>query len=159
MTPTELERKFWKGLDGDRTVFLSCDGALPRPMYAAFEEERSPIWFFTNWDTDLGKVLKNGPRSGLMTYASKGHDLWASVSGRLTVDNDRAVIDRLWNPTIAAWYEEGKDDPKLCLVRYDAREAEIWDDASSLVAGAKSLLGIDPKDGAEDKKAHVSLAG
>jgi general stress protein 26 len=159
MTPTELEQKFWKSLEDDRTVFLSCDGALPRPMYAAFDEARAPIWFFTSWDTDLGEALRKSPRSGLMTFAAKGHDLWASVSGRLTVDHDRATIDRLWNPVVEAWFEHGKDDPKLCLVRYDAREAEIWDDASTIAAGVKSLLGMDPQEQAEDKKAHVKLAG
>jgi general stress protein 26 len=159
MTPTELEKKFWTSLESDRTVFLSCDGALPRPMYAAFEEEKSPIWFFTQWDTDLGRVLKVGPKAGLMTFASKGHDLWASVSGRLRVDNDSATIERLWNPVVAAWYEDGKTDPNLCLVRFDTSDAEIWDDASTVAAGVKSLLGIDPQDdAAEDKKAHVHLA-
>ena len=159
MTPTDLEKKFWKALDSDRTVFLSCDGALPRPMYAAFDEAKSPIWFFTQWDSDLGRVLKTEPKSGLMTFAAKGHDLWASVSGRLTVENDHATIERLWNPIVAAWYPEGKTDPNLCLIRYDAREAEIWDDASSIVAGVKSILGIDPKSDADDKQAHVRLAG
>ena len=159
MSKTDLEQKFWKSLDSDRTAFLSCDGALPRPMAAQFEDDKSPIWFFTSWDTDLGKALKNGPKSGLMTFSSKGNDLFASVSGRLTVDNDRATIDRLWNPFVAAWYEGGKDDPKLALVRYDVREAEIWENASSLVAGVKSLLGIDPKKDSDDNQAHVRMAG
>jgi general stress protein 26 len=157
-TPTELEQKFWKHLDSDRTVFLSCDGALPRPMYAAFEEARSPIYFFANWNSDLGMTLKNGPKSGLMTFASKGNDLWASVSGRLTADNDRATIDRLWNPVVASWFEDGKDDPKLLLARYDVREGEIWEDASTLIAGVKSLFGVDPQQHGDEHKAHVHLA-
>ena len=28
------------------------------------------------------------------------------------------MIDRLWNPFVAAWFE-GKDDPKLQLLRFD----------------------------------------
>ncbi|TFL18793.1 pyridoxamine 5'-phosphate oxidase family protein [Jannaschia formosa] len=160
MTPTELEKKFWKHLDDDRTVFLSCEGALPRPMYAAFDEEASPIWFFTNWETDLGDALRTGPKQGVMTFSSKGNDLWASVSGKLSVDKDRATLDRLWNPVVSAWYDGGKDDPKLLLVRYDATEAEIWEDTSTLVAGVKSLLGMNPQqDAAEEKKAHVRMNG
>ena len=53
----------------------------------------------------------------IATFTSKGHDLFATVHGRLSLDNDRAVIDRLWNCYVAAWYERGKDDPKLALLR------------------------------------------
>jgi len=73
------------------------------------------------------------------------------------MDNDRAVIDRLWNSHVAAWYEKGKDDPNLALLRLDAESVEIWENASSLIAGIKSLLGSDPKKDAADKVAQVSL--
>ena len=47
------------------------------------------------------------------TYAAKGHKLFAHIHGTLAPSNDRAVIDRLWNPIIASWYKDGKDDPDL----------------------------------------------
>ena len=73
------------------------------------------------------------------------------------VDTNRATIDRLWNRFVAAWYEGGKDDPKLALLRLDADRAEIWLDGSSFVAGIKMLLGVDPKEDYKDKVAEVSL--
>jgi general stress protein 26 len=66
------------------------------------------------------------------------------------------VIDRLWNPFVAAWYES-KDDPKIALIRLDAEQAQIWIDASSIVAGIKMLIGIDPKEDYKDKVAEVAL--
>jgi general stress protein 26 len=83
--------------------------------------------------------------------------LFATVHGRLSLHNDGAVINRLWNRFVAAWYERGKDDPKLALVRLDAERAEIWLDASSLVAGIKMLFGADPKQDYKDKVAEVRL--
>ena len=68
------------------------------------------------------------------------------------------MIDRLWNPFVAAWYEDGKDDPQLALLRLDAECAEIWLDGSSLVAGVKALLGGDPKTDYKDKVAEVELS-
>lgn len=153
---TDLEQKFWKALASDHTVFLTCDGALPRPMTASVDGGKSPIWFFATRDTDLGKVLKNGPKNGIMTFSSKGNDIWASASGRLTIDNDPQMIDRLWNPTIAAWYD-GKDDPNLALIRYDAKDAQLWENGSSIVAGIKALVGRDPKDDFKDKTTHTRL--
>ncbi len=158
-TPQELEAKFWKALQSDMTMMLGLDGVEDghaRPMTAQVEDARSPIWFFAAKDNSIVQNLTKGDRA-IATFASKGHDLFATVHGRLTLDNDRTVIDRLWNRFVAAWYEGGKDDPKLALMRLDAERAEIWGDASSFIAGIKLFLGIDPKQDYKDKVAEVSL--
>ena len=159
-TPQELEAKFWKALSSDMTMMLGLDGVEDghaRPMTAQIEGDHGPIWFFTAKDNAIVKALGKGDRA-IATFASKGHDLFATVHGRLVLDNDREVIDRLWNRFVAAWFEGGKDDPKLALLRLDAEKAEIWLDASSLVAGVKMLLGADPKKDYQDKVAEVELS-
>jgi len=158
-TPNELEKRFWKTLKSDMTMMLGLDGVEDghtRPMTAQFEGEGGPIWFFTAKDTALVEELAEKSRA-IATFASKGHDLFATVHGNLRVDNDREMIDRLWNPFVAAWYEEGKNDPKLTLLRFDAERAEIWLNGSSLVAGVKALLGVDPKQDYKDTVAEVEL--
>ena len=153
----ELESRFWKHLDDDRTVMLGAEGIAPRPMTAIAEDDRAPLWFFTSSDTDLGKALDaSSGIAGVASFAAKDHDLFATLRGQLTADNDRDVIDRLWNPFIAAWFE-GKDDPKLRLLRMDAPEAHVWLNENSMLAGAKMLLGVDPKKSYEDKAGQVNL--
>lgn len=158
-TDEKIEAKFWKALRSDMTVMLGTTELWPRPMTAQVDgdDDRGPLWFFTSTDTELGRALETGPAEGVMTFASKGHNVWATAAGRLSVDMDRAAIDRLWNPFVAAWYEQGKDDPKLRLLRFDADDAEIWLDGSSIVAGIKVLLGSDPKEDYEGNVAKVSL--
>ena len=155
----EIETQFWKSLKSDRTMMLGLDGiedGHARPMTAQFERERGPIWFFTAKDHAIVQKLTGGKRA-IATFASKGHDLFATVHGSISLDTNRATIDRLWNKFVAAWYEGGKDDPKLALLRLDADRAEIWLDGSSFVAGIKMLLGVDPKEDYKDKVAEVSL--
>lgn len=160
-TQAEIKTKFWKALKSDMTVMLGlagADDAHTRPMTANIEgDDKGPIWFFSSTESELVGKSKRA-RKGVMNFASKGHHVFAAVHGTLQVDNDREVIDRLWNRYVAAWYEGGKDDPKLALLRFDPSEAEIWIDASSMVAGIKMLLGIDPKDDYKDKVAKVKLA-
>jgi len=160
-TPQELEAKFWKALKSDMTMMLGLDGVEDghaRPMTAQFEGERGPIWFFTARDNAIVQRIGRGNRA-IATFTSNGHDLFATLHGRLSVDTDRAVIDRLWNRFVAAWYEHGKDDPKLVLLRLDPESAEIWLDASSMLAGIKMLLGAgDPKEDYKDNIAKVRLA-
>jgi general stress protein 26 len=158
-TDGEIKAKFWKALKSDRTLMPGLDGVADghaRPMTAQFENDRSPIWFFASTDNVLVKSLPNGD-SAIATFASKGHDLFATLHGRLSLDNDRATIDRFWNRYVAAWFGGGKDDPKLALLRLDAEHAEIWLDESSLIAGIKLLLGADPKEEYKDKVAEVGL--
>jgi general stress protein 26 len=160
-TEQEIEQRFWKALKSDMTMMLGLDGVEDghaRPMTAQIEEEGGPIWFFTSRDNGIVERLGEGNRA-IATFVSKGHDLFATVQGSLSLDTDRATIDRLWNPFAAAWYEEGKDDPKLRLLRLDAERAEIWLDGSSFVAGVKALLGVDPKKDYQDKVAEVELGG
>lgn len=159
-TPQELEAKFWKALKSDMTMMLGLDGVEDghaRPMTAQIEGDHGPIWFFGARDSELVQKLNQSDRA-IATFADKGHDLFATVHGRLTLDNDPATIDRLWNSYIAAWYEGGKTDPKLALLRLDPEKAEIWLNESSVFAGIKTMLGIDPKQDYRDKVAEVPLS-
>jgi len=166
-TPKEIEHKFWSALKSDMTMMLGLDGVEDghaRPMTAqlddAREGDRGPIWFFTSRDNGIVEKLGAGAGNrAIATFTSKGHDLFATVHGGLSLDNNPATIDRLWNRYVAAWYEGGKSDPKLALLRLDPEKAEIWLDASSIVAGIKMLLGADPKQDYKDKVATVSLRG
>ncbi|MFL9842433.1 pyridoxamine 5'-phosphate oxidase family protein [Sphingomonas sp. ST-64] len=161
-TPQELAAKFWKALDDDRTLFLGLDGARDghaQPMTALRDTDRAggPIWFFTTKDNGLVAALAQGHRA-MAHFASKGHEVWATIHGNLSIDHDRETIDRLWNPFVAAWYEGGKDDPNLELLRLDTEHGQIWLNENSLFAGIKMLLGADPKADYSDKVADVSLA-
>lgn len=156
--PRELEKKFWDALKSDRTMMLGLDGVEDghaRPMTAQAENDAGPIWFFTAIDNAIVANLGRGNRA-IATFTAKDHDLFASIKGNLSVDKDRATIDRLWNPFVAAWYE-GKDDAKIALLRLDAEDAEIWLNGSSLLAGVKMLFGVDPKQDYQDKVAQVDL--
>lgn len=152
----ELREKLWRALKSDRTVMLGLAGEdSARPMTAHIESEGGPIWFFTAKDTEIMHRLAED-HEALATFASKSHDLFATLHGSLREDTDPKVIERLWNPFVAAWFE-GKDDPKLALLRFDAERAEVWIDASSLMAGIKMLLGFDPKQEYRDKAGEVTL--
>ena len=154
----KIEARFWKALASERVMMLGVDGVedgFARPMIVQIDEERSPLWFFTSSENHIVDKLSQGRRA-IATFAAKG-ELYASIQGSLSLSQDRAMIDRLWNPQVAAWYEQGKDDPKLRLLRFDAEQAEIWLDGSSLLAGVKSLLGADPKQDYKDDQASVRL--
>lgn len=155
----ELTEKFWKALKSDMIVMLGVQGVehdKTQPMASQLLDGKRYIWFFTTKDNGLVENMRQNDRA-IMTFASKGHDLFATVDGRLELDDDRATVDALWNPYAAAWYEGGKDDPNLQLIRLDPTSAQIWLNENSAFAGIKTLLGVDPKKDYQDKVAEVAL--
>lgn len=156
----ELQDKFWKALKSDMTMMLGLVGVEEShtlPMTAQLENDsKGPIWFFTSKDNSLAQNLKRNGRA-IATFVSKGHDLFATVHGQLSTDTDPEMVERLWNPFIAAWYEGGKDDPNLVLLRFDAEKAEIWLNENNFLAGIKMLFGSDPKKDYKDKVAEVKF--
>jgi general stress protein 26 len=133
----QLTTKLWKALKSDMTVMLGLSGVdegHSQPMTAQLDDESErggPIWFFTAKDTDL--------------------------VGAMVRDQDRATIDRLWNRFVAAWFEGGKEDPKLQLLRFEPEQGQVWLNEHSLFAGIKLLLGRDPKAEYKDKVGEVRL--
>lgn len=163
-TEADLKRKFWKSLKSDRTAMLSLVGledGHSQPMTALIqhdEDDTGPIYFFSAKDVTLVREMGSGHRA-VIHFSAKGHDLFASVHGALVPDNNRATIDALWSPFIAAWYPGGKEDPKLQLLRFEPETAQIWLNEHSLVAGVKMLLGRDLKREYKDKVGDVRLNG
>ena len=156
---TEIRDRFWKELRSERTIMLGIDsmpGGGMQPMTALVEEDGGPLWIFTSNETDLARAVGQG-KPACATFTGKGHDLFANITGQLIVDNNKAVIDRLWNSWVAAWFEGGKDDPKLTLLRFEADHAKIWLNATPLGAAIEWLLRRDPKESYKDKVAEIAL--
>lgn len=161
----DLEEKLWDGLSSSSPfVMLGLNGvedSRTRPMTAQIDEVdgSKTIYFFADKREHLVKGLSESS-DAVATFVSKGHDIFAHIHGRLVIDNDRAVIERLWNPMIAAWYEGDQDDPNLALLRFDTRMANVWE-ASGLehlkAAAIEAFGGDADTPDYDDKRADVEL--
>lgn len=159
----EIEEKFWHALKHSPFIMLGVDGTrdgATQPMTVNFDDqdrESGLLWIFTAKDHDLTRAMGQSNRA-IASFSSKGHDLFASLRGTLQMVNDRGVIERLWSPMVAEWYQ-GKDDPKLALVRFDVEDAKIWlsDLEGVLKPAFNKLLGRKAGAGFKEKVAEVSL--
>jgi len=156
----EIEARFWKELKASPFVMLGLQGdrdGHTQPMTAQFDGEGGPLYFFTTQDNGLVKGLERTSQRAIATFTAKGHDLFASVHGALNEDKDRGTIDRLWNAHVEAWYEGGRNDPRICLLRLDTEKAHLWRGGNSIGAMITRLFGRDPKEAYQGKTAEVAL--
>ncbi len=167
---TRLKKEFWKELQSDRTLMLGLKGVdddRTRPMTAqvdlpdgADKEDGGPIYFFASRNEGIGNDLRSGA-DAVATFVSKGHDVFAHIHGTLEESTDRAVIDRLWNPIVDSWYKDGKDDPDLILIRFNATRADVWESTTGATLKAAALkwaFDIDPgKEQQHEHQAEVQL--
>ena len=166
----ELKELFWKELASSPFVMIGLEGvqdSRTRPWTAqidaaddADKKDGGTIYFFGAKSEAIVEGLSQNNRV-VCTYVAKGHDLFAHIHGTLTTINDRAMVDKLWNPFVASWYKDGKDDPDLALVRFDTDSANIWkaETGATLKAAAmKALFNVDPgKEHQKDNRADVNL--
>lgn len=164
-----LRTAFFEALDDSPFVMLGLKGVdddRTRPMTAQIDagddgkaKDGGKIYFFGSKSEPLGRGIASSSRA-IATYASKDHKVFAHIHGTLAADNDQAVIDRLWNPIVASWYKDGKNDPDLLLIRFDAEHADVWEahTGSTLKAALVKMMGRDPgKDEQKKNQAEVAL--
>ena len=106
------------------------------------------MWFITAQGTHLVEILEGGGKDALYVVADGGGQLFARVEGRLELSNDRAKLDEIWNGVASTWFEEGKQDPDVRLLKFSIGDAEVWTTTGGLgflyeVAKAK-LTGAEP---------------
>lgn len=120
------EDDFWPRLDDINAGMLNVDGGRPVPMSHYADRDARALWFITANGTDLVEALRKGAREARYILASGDGKLYARVDGRAALSDDRKKLDEIWNFVAASWFEEGKEDEDLALVRMDLSEAEIW---------------------------------
>ncbi len=151
----DIKQKFWKALADSPNLMVGATGERDHhiPMRAQLDKDaNSAFWFFTATDN---RLAGGGP--AMAQFASKDHDLFACISGTLRRETDRAVLDKLWNNGVAAWYPGGKDDPKLLLLRFDLDDAEIWTADPGIKGLFKLATGMTMKEGDLGQHSKVAL--
>lgn len=120
----DIRKRMWTAMAASPFVMVKLDGphGHAEPMTAQLDKDaHGAFWFYTGRDN---RIAPGGP--AMVQFTSRGHDLFACISGRLVEETDPAIIDRHWSNTVEAWYPGGRNDPNLLMMRLDLDEAEIW---------------------------------
>ncbi len=126
-------------------ITVEATTPVARPMSAHVDEHSHTISFLTA--ADSRKMGNHGERG--VVFFIDGNS-YVSVTGTISVANDRARIRELWTPFAKAWWDS-PNDPAIRVLDVIPSDIEIWDGPNKLFAGALMLgaavTGTKPKIG------------
>ncbi len=139
-------------------IFATSLEKLPitaRPMAVQEVDDEGNIWFMSSKDSNKNVEINNNSKVQLFFSNTSDYE-FLSVYGNAVIMYDKAKIEELWTPIAKAWFEEGKDDPKVSVIKVEPEEGYYWDTKSGkMVSMIKMLAGMitgnAPDDGVEGK--------
>ena len=134
-------------LGGVRAGMLGLTGGGDgfQPMTHFPDADAGIVWFISSTDTALVQSLGLGEDASYVVI-SQDHDRHVSLSGKLYHLHNDLKLDELWSPVIGAWFEGGRQDPHVALLRFDPEVAEIWASSISTLKFGFEILraNVDP---------------
>jgi len=77
--------------------------------------------------------------SAHLTVSDTRENTYVSLDGDARVHRDPATIERLWTPFAGAFFE-GKDDPRLAVLEFDAESGSYWTAPSGRIGSLVSMV-------------------
>lgn len=105
------------------TTVAENGSLVSRPLAVQQREFDGDLWFFTADPSPKTEQIRANNQVNVAFEAGNG---WLSISGTASVTKDQAKIDELWNTAAEAWFEQGREDPAVALLRVHADTAEYW---------------------------------
>jgi len=126
-TETGSKEQLWIALSEIHAGMLMIAGANehPQPMAPQLDKQEKSIWFFTNRNSDLNQSIQAKALARFL-IVGEDHDYYASIVGSISEESSAAKIDEFWNPVVAAWFAEGREDSDVVLLKLNPTEAAVW---------------------------------
>ncbi|WP_312186682.1 pyridoxamine 5'-phosphate oxidase family protein [Sphingobacterium sp.] len=109
------------------------------PMSRQEVDEEGNIWYICSAESETFKNISQDPRVSVF-YADPKSYTFLSINGRASLSRDQERIDRYWNKMMEGWFEKGKDDPNIRLLRVSPEEAHYWDSNSNVIVNIFQML-------------------
>ena len=129
-----------------------------RPMGTVEAEDDGTLWFFT--DIRSIKVEEVSKENTVhLVYAHPGKESYLDVWGNASVITDKNEIKDKWSPMFKAWFQDGVDDPNLCLLKVKPTDCYYWDaETGKMVAFIKiAISAVTGKTLSEGKEGTLAL--
>jgi len=96
-----------------------------RPMQLVQDAYDGTLYFYTS--KNAAKIFEiREDRDVCLTFSEPKDQIYVSLSGNAQLSEDKALINRYWNSYIASWFEDGKEDDDLAILKVKINKGEHW---------------------------------
>jgi general stress protein 26 len=111
-----------------------------RPMSVQDVDDEGNLWFISSATSNKNfEILKDDQVQ--LFFANKSTSEYLSIYGNATIYTDQQKIDELWSPVAKAWFEEGKKDPKVTVIKVTPSDAYYWDTKDGKIISLIKMAG------------------
>lgn len=96
------------------------------------------VWFIGDKQSEAVANIKNNPQVNLSYSCLQDKD-YVSINGKAELVEDQDKLDELWSPVYNAFYEHGKEDPNVQLIKVVPHGAEYWRSGNSVINAVKMV--------------------
>lgn len=112
-----------------------------RPMSPQKIDDNGDFWFLSANDSVKNADIKTDPMVQLL-FQGSAHSDFLNIYGIAELSEDKALIDELWQPILKTWFTEGKDDPRISVIKFSPTQGHYWDTKhGNAVAFVKMAIG------------------
>ncbi|MCQ2002094.1 pyridoxamine 5'-phosphate oxidase family protein [Arthrobacter zhaoxinii] len=125
---------------------------VSRPLQLQEADSDGNLWFFTPDPSPKADEVRANPHVNVAINDKEG---FLSISGTATLTKDQGKISALWKTSVEGWFEKGREDPSVALLKVDSDTAEYWASdepkiASMFKIGKAAVTGGTPDIGKND---------
>ncbi|RYY79420.1 MAG: general stress protein [Moraxellaceae bacterium] len=137
MTDITKIAELTRGIKFAMVTFVNHEGHLhAAPMTTQDEDFNGTVWFIGSKDSDLVRSIPGNAQVNLGYSDTAGHN-YVSINGTAELVNDKAKLDELWSDGYNAFFEQGKEDPKIQLIKVVGNGAQYWEGSGRVVSMIK----------------------
>ena len=128
MSSPEHKQKIWKLIKDIKVgMLVTVDGQSPRsrPMHLVQDDYAGTLWFFTRRSSEKS-FETHQDNDVCISFSDQKKGAYVSMTGKARLNDDPQLKDEFWNPFVAAWFPDGKDDPDLTLLEIKVDFGEHW---------------------------------
>lgn len=118
---------------------LSARPAEVTPMSVQEVDDTGAIWFLASKSSDKFKNISKDSNVHLL-FADNSNYRYLTVYGEAELSEDQSRIDKYWNIMVEGWFEKGREDPDIVLIKVAPTAIYYWDTKDhKMIAFAKVL--------------------
>ena len=142
MDDTAADKQLADLMDPGTTLMVgttSADGALEfRPLTVA-RVEGARIEILVDGTESWTSSLHDGS-SAEVTLSDDRTNTWASLHATASTTTDSDVIDELWSPPAAAYFDDGRESDGSTVLRLDVDRGRYWSTTTGRLGSIVSML-------------------